>query len=121
MTEDSATRTLDCPCGFTRIEADLDAALGCPECKLGSRENPHKVMPPAPERIPYGEFCVCVICGYINRSTMIFDYYGTVDELLKCETCQMEGHGHPGAAMPRHVADMVYEKTYTEAPDVQKR
>lgn len=57
----------------------------------GTRENPHTISPPDWNEggLPYGHFCKCSVCGLIERSTSIFDYYADEpNQPLKCETCQ---------------------------------
>ena len=40
--------------------------------------------------VPYGAFCKCHECGYVGRSTIIFDYYAkNAGGPLCCETCRI--------------------------------
>lgn len=45
--------------------------------------------------IPYGAWCKCSTCGWVGRSTNVFDYYGAAGEPLRCEHCVL---GVPYAA-----------------------
>lgn len=100
-----------CSCGYAERNPD-DGNEGCPQCGVGSRENPHRVMceQHGGRRIPYAEWCVCSKCGYVQRSTITFDYYAAIGEALKCESCQMGG----GVAMPRSAAEHVGRKVYQD-------
>lgn len=98
-----------CSCGYTERDPDDDKE-GCPQCGVGTQENPHKVMceQNGHRRIPYGEWCICRECEYVQRSTLTFDYYASVGEALKCESCKIPR----GAAMPRYAAEVIGKNIY---------
>lgn len=50
-----------------------------------SSENPLLIMSAS---ILYGSYFRCHKCNQIGRSTVAFDCYGEVGELLTCELCQ---------------------------------
>ena len=100
----------ECPSCQHRRDLTLENEPACcPGCKRGSRDNPHESTLPGPDSIPYGEFCRCSRCGYVQRSTITFDYYGEVGEKLLCESCQLH--------MPMNkTAEIMNEKLFGDKP-----
>jgi len=55
---------------------------------IGERQRPYRKVPPefSEDGIPWGAFCCCAKCGFVARSTNIFDYYDDDGELT-CGGC----------------------------------
>ncbi len=51
---------------------------------------PYTVVPDDMDEngLPYGAWCKCGECGYVSRSTFLFDFFGTAGEKLRCQICQ---------------------------------
>lgn len=62
------------------------------EAVLGTPQNPYTIAPPrfVEDGLPYGAYCRCGKCGYVGRSTLVFDYHAENNgDSLHCETCNL--------------------------------
>ncbi len=62
-----------------------------PKPCLGSYDNPHLVSTGLGENeIPYGDWCKCIRCGLVTKSTIAFRYTAEFQGgALQCEKCFM--------------------------------
>lgn len=55
---------------------------------VGEKDRPYRQVPPefGKDGLPWGAYCQCSRCGYVGRSTGLFDYYNDDGELV-CGEC----------------------------------
>lgn len=75
---------------------------------VGTRERPYVRVPPdfSEDGLPWGAFCRCSRCGFVERSTNIFDYYPDVKTgLLVCGQCAGHDSKRNAVLAERMIAD----------------